>query len=271
MAITEAIAFVGAGQITEAMVRGIIGNGYLKPELVHVCDPVNARLEHMHAEYGVIVHDKNIAALMLARTIVLAVKPQLIAAVLKDMAPQLAEHHRLVSVAAGTTIESIERAVGKPMAVMRAMPNLAASVQESATVLARGEAASDHDMQLASELFKQIGRVWELPEKLFDAVTALSGSGPAYVLTFIEALTDGGVRIGLPRDVAEALALQTVGGTTTLLEQSGEHPAKLRGQVTSPGGTTIAGLHALEQEGFRNAIYAALVAAAERAKEIAKG
>jgi pyrroline-5-carboxylate reductase len=197
------------------------------------------------------------------------VKPQMLPAVLSELGPILA-HALVISIAAGVTIRTIAEQIAGAMRVVRAMPNVPALVREGMTALALGSAVSEDDSRLARRLFEVVGRVVLVEERLMDAVTGLSGSGPAYIFQAIEALADGGVMMGLPRQTAELLAAQTVLGSARLVLESGVHPAQLKDRVASPGGTTIAGLHQLEEGGFRATLMAAVEAATIRSKELGR-
>jgi len=202
--------------------------------------------------------------------IILAVKPKEVAGVLEEVRPALRPEKVLISIAAGVPTERISAEAGERIQVVRAMPNVLATVGESSTAIASDSPADEQGLQLAQEIFSCAGRVVMVPEALLNAVTGLSGSGPAFVFTFIEALADGGVAVGLPRQQALELAAQTVLGAAKMVLQGHGHPAALRDMVTSPGGTTIAGLGALESRAFRAACMEAVQAAAKRAAELAK-
>jgi pyrroline-5-carboxylate reductase len=204
------------------------------------------------------------------QVIILAVKPQELKGVLQEIAPALDSATLLISIAAGASLGAIASVLAKDVRLVRAMPNIAALALESATALSPGSEVSAEDMEIAQEIFNALGRTVIIPESLMDAVTGMSGSGPAYVSLFIEALADGGVRMGLPRKDALEMAIQTVLGTARLPSEHGEHPAHLKDRVASPGGTTIAGIAALEAKGFRGAVMEAVAAATQRSKELAK-
>jgi pyrroline-5-carboxylate reductase len=202
--------------------------------------------------------------------LVLAVKPQTMAAVLAEVRPTVSPRHLVVSIAAGVTLGQLAAGLGPDARLIRVMPNTPCLVGASAAGFAAGPAATADDVALVARLFGAVGKAFAVPEHLLDAVTGLSGSGPAFVYVLIEALADGGVRVGLPRDVALALAAQTVLGSAKMVLETGTHPAALKDAVASPGGTTIAGLHALERAGFRAAAMDAVEAAARRAAELGK-
>ena len=206
----------------------------------------------------------------MANVVVLAVKPQVLPEVLAEIAPAASPDRLFISVAAGITCETIESALGGTATVVRAMPNTPALVQAGATVLAPGQHAGQADLDLARCIFEAVGIVEVLTESQMNAVTGLSGSGPAYVFVILESLADAGVKVGLPRPIALKLAAQTVMGAAKLLLDTNGHPGQLKDMVTSPGGTTIAGLHALEQGGLRTTLISAVEAATQRALELGK-
>jgi pyrroline-5-carboxylate reductase len=205
-----------------------------------------------------------------ADVIVLAVKPQSMPAVLQELKPLLGGEHLVISIAAGVTLASLTAALGQERRLVRVMPNTPSLVGKGASGFALGGAATADDGALVEKLLSTVGIAVQLPERLLDAVTGLSGSGPAYAFQMIEALSDGGVCVGLPRDVATRLAAQTLLGAAEMVLATGQHPAALKDAVASPGGTTIAGLHALEQSGVRAALINAVVAATERSQELGR-
>jgi pyrroline-5-carboxylate reductase len=202
--------------------------------------------------------------------LVLAVKPQSMKALLEEIRPLLTERHLIVSIAAGVSLRQLADGIGARRRLVRVMPNTPCLVGASASAYTPGEGATAEDAALVERLLKAVGVAFRVPENLLDAVTGLSGSGPAFVYLMIEALSDGGVRVGLPRDAAAALAAQTVLGAAKMVLETGSHPGVLKDQVASPGGTTIAGLHALERGGVRGAIMDAVEAATRRATELGK-
>lgn len=210
----------------------------------------------------------NAEACAWADEVVLAVKPQVLPAVLAEISGALKPSTLVISIAAGVTLNRLEQGLAGHKKLVRAMPNTPALVGEGATAVARGRGVSDSEFEAALRLFAVTGSVVAVEERLMDAVTGLSGSGPAFAFVAIEALSDAGVRVGLPRDVATKLAAQTLLGAAKLLLETGEHPGKLKDMVTSPGGTSIAGVAALEREGLRNALIAAVEAATARSKEL---
>jgi pyrroline-5-carboxylate reductase len=235
-----------------------------------VAEPSEERRLFLADRYGVFATEENRTVAAGSDIVILAVKPQIAPAVLEEIGVDISPAKLLISIMAGIRTDTIEAACPAGTRVVRVMPNTPALVMDAASALAAGASATGEDISLARRIFELVGKGWLVDEKLMDAVTGLSGSGPAYVLTFIEALSDAGVKNGLPRDVAFGLAAQTVFGSAKLLLETREHPALLREKVTSPGGTTIAGLHALEKEGFRGTIINAVDVATARSKELGK-
>ncbi len=269
MEIIEKIGFVGGGRMAEAMIKGLLKAGLVAAESVFVADPDKGRREILNLEYGVHSHENTDILLERCNVLVLAVKPQIAVKVLKIMRPGVMNRHLIISIAAGIPLSLMEEALnGSGCRVVRVMPNTPALIQEGASALSPGSGTTREDMELAQMIFDAVGKSVVLDESLLDAVTGLSGSGPAYVFSFIEAMIDSGLRVGLSREVAETLVLQTVLGSVRLVIESGKHPAELRSMVTSPGGTTIAGVHKLEKAGFHGIIMDAIEAAADRSKEL---
>jgi pyrroline-5-carboxylate reductase len=264
------IGFIGAGQMAKALAGGFVAAGLVKPEQITACDPVAAAGESFLAKVpGAKLATANPDVLRAADVIVLAVKPQNMTAVLSELPGHSTSGKLFVSIAAGVTLAKLEAGL-KTGRVIRVMPNTPALVGQGASAYALGSAATVDDGKVVAQLLAAVGHAHQVEEKLLDAVTGLSGSGPAFVYLVIEALTDGGVRMGLPRDIAAALSAQTVRGAGTMVVETGQHPAVLRDQVTSPGGTTIAGLAALEDGGLRSALIAAVEAATRRSQELGK-
>jgi pyrroline-5-carboxylate reductase len=199
----------------------------------------------------------------------IAVKPQYVAPVLREVRPQLTKDHIIVSIAAGVTLNTLKEAAGEDARIVRVMPNTPCLVGETAAAMCLGGRADENDAEIISTLLSAVGKIYKVDEKLLSAVTGLSGSGPAYVFVMIEALADGGVRAGLPRDIAQQLAAQTVLGSAKMVVETGKHPGVLKDMVTSPAGTTIAGVHELERAGVRAAFINAVYAACQRADELA--
>ena len=251
----------------EALLSRAIAQRVYQPSEVLVSEPLGQRRDFLAQEYGVELTTDNRLAAGATEILLLAIKPQVfeaVAAGLQDVSVPV-----VISILAGVPLSKLEAAFpGK--AVIRAMPNTPATVGAGMTAIARGCATSAGQLDLAKKIFEAVGEVAEVPESLMDAVTGLSGSGPGYVAILIEALSDGGVRVGLPRAIASQLALQTVLGTAQLLKETDWHPAQLKDRVTSPGGTTIAGIAKLEQAGFRSALIEAITEACRRSKELGK-
>ncbi len=259
---------IGGGNMGEALVKGLIQSGEAGPREIIVSEPLAARRDYLKNEYQVAVEADNKAVIQAAPVIILAVKPQVMAKVLDNIRAEVTSNHLIISIAAGVKLETIQSAFGPGVPVVRAMPNTPALSLSGATAIAPGNHASKDDLKMARTLFEAVGIVVEVEEKSMDAVTALSGSGPAYVFVFMEALTDAGVLEGLPRDQAFLLACQTILGSAKLAREAGASPALLKDKVTSPAGTTIAGLMVLEKGGLRGLVMEAVKAAAERSKEL---
>lgn len=263
-----AVGFVGAGQMATALAAGWARAGLLDAARSHASDPVPAARAKFEAATGVKAVDSNAEVAADADVLVLAVKPQVMAAASAELRQHLLPRHLVVSIAAGVTLDALAAGLGRDVRLVRVMPNTPCLVGASASGYAAGPAATADDVALVGTLFGAVGTAVAVPERLLDAVTGLSGSGPAFVYVMIEALADGGVRAGLPRDVAQALAAQTVLGSAKMVLETGTHPAALKDAVASPGGTTIAGLHALERAGLRAALMDAVTAASDRAAEL---
>jgi pyrroline-5-carboxylate reductase len=273
MALQGSLGFIGGGRMGEALIQGILKSGIVAAADIRVTDPVAARRAYLAETYGVKTYDssEDLHIWSACATVILAVKPQIMQVVLQGAKNRINDSHLLISIAAGIQSSFIDSQLsGCNCRIIRVMPNTPAFVLEAASALSQGPRATQEDMDTAVSIFNSIGKTVILDEKYFDAVTGLSGSGPAYVFTFIEALIDAGLKVGLNRSDAELLVLQTVLGSVKLAMNSKEHPAQLRSMVTSPGGTTIAGLHALETAGFNGIIMDAVEAATERSKELGK-
>lgn len=267
--LVKKIAFVGGGQMAEAMIGGLLAGNVCRPESLWATDRVPARCDLLKSRFGVRVGSDNREAVAWADVVLLAVKPQVLPAVVQELSE---DFHRVlvISIAAGVTIQAITSHAPAAKRVIRAMPNTPALVREGMTALAWSSTLSEDDQDIGHAVFQAVGRVVAVDERLMDAVTGLSGSGPAYVFQAIEALADGGVKMGLPRQTAEVLAAQTVFGAAKMVLESGDHPAKLKDRVASPGGTTIAGLHRLEEGRFRATLMGAVEAATKRSQELAR-
>jgi pyrroline-5-carboxylate reductase len=262
------IAFLGTGNMAEAIIKGLLRAGIARPEGIIGTGRRAERLEELKRVYGIRTTQDNLAAAREADIIVLSVKPQAMDKLVVQVAPALDHRKLIISVAAGVPIAALERRLGAGARIIRTMPNTPSLVGAGACALARGEHASEEDLAVASRIFQAVGTTTVVEENLLDAVTGLSGSGPAYVFLVIEALSDAGVKVGLPRYTALKLAAQTVLGSAQLLIETNAHPGQLKDQVTSPGGTAIAGLHTLEAGGLRTTLINAVEAATRRAREL---
>ncbi|VAX26146.1 Pyrroline-5-carboxylate reductase [hydrothermal vent metagenome] len=263
------IAFLGSGNMAEAMIKGVLDAGLCKAKTLLASDCSENRLKTLHKSYKIETTGSNREAVRAAELIILGVKPNVVDSVLAEIRSELGEK-LLISVAAGVPLARLATGLARESQIIRAMPNAPAKVQAGATVLALGKRVDDTHLKRALQIFDAIGKTWVLEETLLDAVTGLSGSSPAFVFVMIEALADGGVKAGLPRKIAQALAAQTVFGAAKMVNETGEHPARLKDFVASPGGTTISGIHALETGNIRAAFINAVEAATKRSKELGK-
>jgi len=266
--LNKKVAFIGTGNMAEALIKGLLRAKQASPEEITATFRRTERLEEFKKGYPVRLTTDNLAAAAGADVVVLAVKPQVMGKILVQIAPAVDHSKLVISVAAGVPIAALERKLGAGARIVRAMPNTPSLVGAGACALSPGEHATEEDLQTAAAIFQSVGITTVLEESLLDAVTGLSGSGPAYVFLMIEALSDAGVKVGLPRYTALKLAAQTVLGSAQLLIETGQHPGHLKDQVTSPGGTAIAGLHTLEAGGLRTTLINAVEAATKRAKEL---
>ena len=262
------IGFLGAGKMATALAKGMIKAGLASGDQIIASDPVEAVRNGFAQTIKGKATALNLDVIGAAEVILLAVKPEHVSEVLAEIRPNLSPKHLLISIAAGIPLARLEGALNPGARVVRVMPNTPALVGSSATAFAPGAAATKEDSELVFRLFGAIGIVFQLKESLLDAVTGLSGSGPAYVFLVIEALSDGGVAAGLPREMATKLAAQTVLGSGRMALETGIHPGVLKDMVTSPGGTTIEGIHELEIRGVRAAFMNAVRAAAEKSKRL---
>lgn len=262
---TKTLGFIGSGNMAEALVKGLVHARVMPSANILVSDVKAERLVHFATEHRVKTTHDNHELVRTCEVIVLSVKPQVIDKVLGLIGADVTGGKLVISVAAGVPVAAIESRLPDGAHVVRTMPNTPATVQAGATAIAAGTHATEDDLEVARALFSAVGRVVTLDETLLDAVTGLSGSGPAYVMLMIEAMADGGVKVGLHRDTALLLAAQTVYGSAKLLLDTGEHPGRLKDMVTSPGGTAIAGLHTLESGGLRRTLIDAVEAATNRA------
>lgn len=267
------LGFVGGGQMAEALIKGVLAAGLYRAGELVVAEPMAQRRQYLVEEYGVAAVAEAGPVWEGCSLVILAVKPQVLGQVLGRHREEIGPQHLLVSIAAGISLAAIEEQLA-PLAarVIRVMPNTPALVLAAASALAPGRHADATDLEQARRIFAAVGSAVVLEEKQLDAVTGLSGSGPAYVFTMLEALIEAGVKVGLSREVAGQLAGQTILGSMQLALASPEkNPAALRAMVTSPGGTTIAGLHVLERGGFRGLVMDAVEAAVQRSKELGRG
>ncbi|KAJ6831467.1 pyrroline-5-carboxylate reductase [Iris pallida] len=262
------VGFIGAGNMAESIARGVAKSG--------VVPAASIRTSHRRAErrdafrsFGVEILEDSAKVVDDSDIIILSVKPQMVKNVLLELKPTFSKEKVLVSVAAGIKLKDLQEWSGHQR-LIRVMPNTPSAVGEAASVMCMGEMATKKDEDRVASLFGAIGKVWTADEKYFDAVTGLSGSGPAYIYLAIEAMADGGVAAGLPRDLALGLASQTVLGAAAMVRNTGKHPGQLKDAVTSPAGTTIAGIHELEKGGFRGTLMSAVVAATKRCQELSK-
>lgn len=262
---TVQLGIIGGGVMGEALLSCLLAQQIYTPDAICVSDPQADRRIFLNQKYGVQVTEHNAEAAS-GTALLLAIKPQILAKVAVDLAQQ-ASAPLIISILAGVTLTKLESAFAFK-AVVRAMPNTPAQVGAGITVIAAGTLVNSEQLAITRKIFESVGQVIELPESLMNAVTGLSGSGPGYVSVVIEALADGGVAAGLPRSIATQLAIQTVLGTAQLLQKTGLHPAQLKDRVTSPGGTTIAGIAQLERSGVRSGLIDAVIAATRRAEEL---
>lgn len=267
-AMDKTVAFVGAGNMTTALVRGLLSAGVCAADKVTASDVNQGQLDGLTKAHAIKTTTDNAVAVGKAQVVVLAVKPQVFPKLLPELAKTLPKDALVVSIAAGVPIAVIEAQLPHGTRVVRAMPNTPALIGCGATAIAAGSHATTADMELALRMFNSVGCCVKLDEHLLDAVTGLSGSGPGYAFVMIEALADAGVNVGLPRAEAQLLAAQTLLGAAKLVLESGEHPGQLKDRVTSPGGTTIAGLQALENHGVRSALIDAVEKATLRSKAL---
>jgi pyrroline-5-carboxylate reductase len=265
---TKHIGFLGGGAMAGALIKGLLASKSVEPSRLMVSDVKPSRLTELSSSFSIPTTSDNAALVTFSDVLVVAVKPQIVDRVLPTVQAHLKPGALVISVAAGVPAAVFEAALPSGTKVVRSMPNTAAIALAGATAIAAGTHATEEDMEVARELFEAVGRCAVLDETLLDAVTGLSGSGPAYVMVMIEALADGGVKVGLGRDTALMLAAQTVYGAAKLQLESGEHPGRLKDMVTSPGGTAIAGLHTLESGGLRRTLIDAVEAASRRSAEL---
>jgi pyrroline-5-carboxylate reductase len=268
---SHTIGVIGAGNMAEALIRGLVRGGHVAAKNVVASAPRAERRDELAAAYGIRVIADNRAVARESNLCLLATKPQILDKVLREVGDQWRPGTLVISVAAGVDTETIEAAVDPGVRVVRAMPNTPALVGAGATAIAAGKRASEADLATARAIFDAVGITVVLDEHHLDAVTGLSGSGPAYIFLILEALADAGVKVGLSRRNAQRLAAQTVMGSAKMLLETDEHVGHLKDMVTSPGGTAIAGLHTLEEGGLRTTLINAVETATKRARELGRG
>ncbi|MFQ5896926.1 MAG: pyrroline-5-carboxylate reductase [Candidatus Methylomirabilia bacterium] len=267
----KTIGLLGAGNMGEALIKGLLRAGTVAAESIFAADVRLDRLDQLRELYGIQTVEDNALLVKRADVIVLALKPQVIAAALTEVAPTVSPEKLVISIAAGVSTSTLRALLPEGVRLIRVMPNTPALVLEGTTAIARAERLRPGDLETAREIFEAVGKVVLLEEGQIDAVTGLSGSGPAYVAIVIEALADGGVKMGLDRATAMTLATQTVLGSARLLLETGAHPGQLKDMVASPGGTTIKGIAALEEGRVRHAFIDAVERATLRSRELGQG
>ncbi|HYG21827.1 MAG TPA: pyrroline-5-carboxylate reductase [Verrucomicrobiae bacterium] len=268
MSATLSIGFLGAGKMATALAKGFVNAGLVAAGQVIASDSSEAAAAAFAKAVGARTTSRNSDVVQFANVLILAVKPDQVSGVLAEIRNFLGQDHLIISIAAGINIARLQAGLPDRSRIVRVMPNTPALIGASASAFTPGDFASSADSQLTQRLLSSLGVAVQVKEYLLDAVTGLSGSGPAYVYMFIEALSDGGVAAGLPRDVATQLAAQTVSGAARMVLETGLHPGALKDMVTSSGGTTIEGLHQLENGGFRGTVMSAVRAAAEKSKKL---
>jgi len=260
---------IGSGNMGEALVSGLVLSKAAKPENIICSDIYPETRKAIQEKYGVLTTPSNIEVCEKSEIIIYATKPQILGSVLKETAPALDKSKLVISIAAGVPLAAIAAGLQKELRLIRSMPNICAFVKESATAVCAGEFVQDGDVEMARAVFDSVGKTVFIQENmLMDAFTGLSGSGPAYIFTIVDAMADAGVKMGLSRKDSLFLSTQTVLGAAQLLLESGEHPGQLKDRVASPGGTAIAGIHTLEQGGLRTTLINAVESATKRSKEL---
>ncbi len=260
------VGILGTGNMGEALIHGLLHGHLCRPDQVFCSDVRPERLKAIREKYGVKTTSHNAEVVKQSEIIILSVKPQIMKQVVDEIAKHLDLSKLIISIAAGVPLDAIESCARKDLKLIRVMPNICVSVREGASAIAGGKHAQKEDLMMAKTIFDSVGKSIFIEEYLLDAVTGLSGSGPAYIFLIIDALADAGVKVGLSRNDALILAPQTVLGAAKMLIETGEHPGKLKDMVTSPGGTAIAGLHTLEEGGLRTTLINAVEVATQRAK-----
>ncbi len=264
------LGVIGVGNMGEAIVKGILNKGILKSDDIVVYDRIKDKAKAISDKYGVGIANSNALLTKLSKIIILAIKPQDLEETVKEIKDYLTEDKILISILAGTSSEKIKTNLGRSINVVRVMPNTPALIGEGVIAVSYDKGINDSMKDYINNILSALGKVYEVKEDLMDVITGLSGSGPAYVFTFIDSLAQGGVKKGLPYQLALELAVQTVLGSAKLLQETKEHPMVLRDKVSSPAGTTIYGLHELEKHNFRDSVISAVETATERSKELGK-
>ena len=265
----KTIGFIGSGNMGEALISGLLNSGSSTPQRIICSDVRKDRLEELQERFGIATTENNLTLIARSDIVVYAIKPQIMAEVLRETADGLNVEKLVISIAAGVPLPAMESVIKKDLRLIRAMPNVCVAVKEGATAIAAGAHCRAGDVELAMAIFNSVGRCVFLKENyLMDAITGLSGSGPAYIFMIVDALADAGVKVGLARKEALLLASQTLLGAAKMLLETGIHPGQLKDLVTSPGGTAIAGLHTLEKGGLRTTLINAVEAATLRSKEL---
>jgi pyrroline-5-carboxylate reductase len=271
MAAKLKVGFLGAGKMATALAKGLIRAGLANAKDIIASDPMQNACSAFARETSAKTTDSNAEVARFAQVLILAVKPDQVPGVLTDIRDEFTDKHLLISIAAGVPLAKLEGGLRGSPRLVRVMPNTPALIGASASAFAPGKSARPEDGALAQKLFSAVGMAFQVKESLLDAVTGLSGSGPAYIYLVIEGLSDGGVAAGLPRDVATQLAAQTVLGSARMVLETGMHPGALKDMVTSPGGTTIEGLHELEKGKLRGTLISAVRAATDKSKKLGQG
>ncbi|MFN3568174.1 MAG: pyrroline-5-carboxylate reductase [Caldimicrobium sp.] len=267
----SSLGIIGGGMMAETLIKGFLEKEIFKAKDIMVSEPVAARSQYLEEYYGIHTTSDNLEVLSKCSTIILAVKPQVMPDVLEEIKEKIVpEKHLIITIAAGLPIAFYEKKLPKGTRLIRVMPNTCALVHESISAIAKGSGALEKDLTFATEIFQAIGKVLIVKEEYMDAITALSGSGPAYVALFVEALIDAGVSCGLPRDVAETLTLQTIEGTIQMFRKTQKNPYQIKAMVTSPGGTTITALEVFYKRGFPGIIMEAVKNAWKRSRELSE-
>jgi len=266
----KTIGFIGGGNMGEALIRGLITASVLRPEQLRVHDVLASRVDHLRASYSIQGASSLAEVARHCQVLILAVKPQVMPLVLEELRLQLDHRPLVISIAAGISLETLCLSLPPDCPVIRVMPNTPALVLQGVSALSRGSGVTSEHMDQAMTLFRAVGSALEVEEKWMDAVTGLSGSGPAYFLLLIEGMIDAGVLMGLPRPIARELVVQTALGSARMVMETGKHPAELKDMITSPGGTTIRGLKVLEEAGVRGSLMGAVEAATLRSQELGK-